>query len=89
MVRIPIPPLSEERRKQLTKVVHEITEEHRTAVRNIRRDANDKLKGMLKERQISEDEERGALTDVQKLTDTYIEKLNELGRQREVDIMTV
>jgi ribosome recycling factor len=89
MVRIPIPPLSEERRKQLTKVVHELTEEHRTAVRNIRRDANDKLKGMLKERQISEDEERGALADVQKLTDTYIEKLNELGRQREAEIMTV
>jgi ribosome recycling factor len=89
MVRIPIPPLSEERRKQLTKVVHEITEEHRTAVRNIRRDANDKLKGLLKDRQISEDEERGALADVQKLTDTYIEKINDLGKQREAEIMTV
>jgi len=89
MIRIPIPPLSEERRKQLTKVVHEITEEHRTAIRNVRRDANDKLKGLLKDRTISEDEERGALADVQKLTDGYIDKLNELGKQREADIMTV
>jgi ribosome recycling factor len=89
MVRIPIPPLSEERRKQLTKVVHELTEEHRTAIRNIRRDANDKLKGLLKDRTISEDEERGALADVQKLTDSYIERLNELAKQREAEIMTV
>jgi len=89
MVRIPSPPRSEERRKQLMKVVHELTEEHRTAVRNIRRDANDKLKGMLKERQISEDEERGALADIQKLTDAYIEKINDLGKQREAEIMTV
>jgi ribosome recycling factor len=89
LVRIPIPPLSEERRKQLTKVVHEITEEHRTAVRNIRRDANDKLKGLLKERLISEDEERAALADVQKLTDTNIDRLNDLAKQREADIMTV
>ena len=89
MIRIPIPPLSEERRKQLTKVVHEITEEHRTAIRNIRRDANDKLKNMLKERTVSEDEERRALDEVQKMTDSYIEKLNDLGKQREADIMTV
>jgi ribosome recycling factor len=89
MIRIPIPPLSEERRKQLTKVVHEITEEHRTAIRNIRREANDKLKNMLKERTVSEDEERRALDEVQKMTDSYIEKLNDLGKQREADIMTV
>lgn len=89
MVRIPIPPLSEERRKQLTKVVHELTEEHRTAIRNIRRDANDKLKTMLKERQLSEDDERLALNEVQKLTDTYVERVNELAKQRETEIMTV
>ncbi len=89
MVRIPIPPLSEERRKQLTKVVHEITEEHRTAIRNIRRDANEKLKTMLKDKTVSEDDERKALDDVQKLTDSYIERLNELGKQRETEIMTV
>ncbi len=89
IVRIPIPPLSEERRKQLTKVVHEITEEHRTAIRNIRRDANEKLKTMLKDKTVSEDDERKALDDVQKLTDSYIERLNELGKQRETEIMTV
>lgn len=89
MIRIQIPPLTEERRKQLTKVVHEITEEHRTAIRNIRREANDKLKTMLKEKAISEDQERRALDETQKLTDTYIDKLNELGKQREADIMTV
>ena len=89
MIRIQIPPLTEERRKQLTKVVHEITEEHRTAIRNIRREANDKLKTMLKEKAISEDQERRALDETQKLTDTYIDKLNDLGKQREADIMTV
>ena len=89
LVRIPIPPLSEERRKQLTKVVHELTEEHRTAIRNIRRDANDKLKTMLKERQVSEDDERVALNEIQKLTDTYIERVNDLAKQRETEIMTV
>lgn len=89
IVRIPIPPLTEERRKQLVKVVHEMTEEHRTAIRNIRRDANDKLKTMLKEKEISEDLERNALADIQKLTDAYIEKVNELAKQREAEIMTV
>jgi ribosome recycling factor len=89
VVRIPIPPLTEERRKQMTKVVHDAAEEHRTAVRNIRRDANDKLKHMLKDKAISEDEERGALAEVQKLTDTYIEKINELMKTKEQEIMTV
>jgi ribosome recycling factor len=89
MVRIPIPPLTEERRKQMTRVVHDITEEHRTAIRNIRRDANDKLKTMMKEKGISEDEERRALDEIQKLTDSYIETLNELGKQREAEIMHV
>src|SRR6188474_1978017 len=72
LVRIPIPPLTEERRKQLAKQIHEIAEEHRTAVRNIRRDENDKLKKMLKDKAISEDNERDGLDQVQKLTDTYI-----------------
>ena len=89
IVRIPIPPLTEERRRQMTKVVHDMAEEHRTAVRNIRRDANDRLKHMLKDKGISEDEERGALAEVQKLTDTYIEKINELMRKKEEEIMTV
>ena len=89
IVRIPIPQLTEERRKQLVRVVHDITEEHRTAIRNVRRDANDRLKAMLKDKAISEDDERRALDDVQKLTDGYIGKLNDLGKQRETDVMTV
>src|SRR5919106_1436025 len=75
LVRIPIPPLTEERRKQLARQIHEIAEEHRTAVRNIRRDENDKLKKMLKDKAISEDTERDGLEQIQKLTDTHIGKI--------------
>src|SRR3982750_4699530 len=82
LVRIPIPPLTEERRKQLAKQVHEAAEEHRTAIRNVRRDANDRLKRLLKEKQISEDAERDALGEVQKLTDTYISKVDELSKTK-------
>jgi ribosome recycling factor len=89
VVRIPIPPLTEERRKQLARQVHEIAEEHRTAVRNIRRDENDKLKRMLKDKSISEDAERDGLDEVQKLTDTYISKIDELSKSKEHDIMSV
>ncbi len=89
MVRVPIPPLTEERRKQLAKQVHEIAEEHRTAIRNIRRDANDRLKKMLKDKTISEDAERGALDEVQKLTNTYIGKVDELAKNKEQEILSV
>jgi ribosome recycling factor len=89
LVRIPIPPLTEERRKQLAKQVHEIAEEHRTAVRNIRRDANDRLKKLLKDKAISEDNERTGLDDVQKLTNTYIGKIDELARTKEQEILSV
>ena len=89
LVRIPIPPLTEERRKQLARQVHDIAEEHRTAIRNIRRDENDKLKKMLKDKTISEDAERAGLEDIQKLTDTYISKIDELSKSKEHDIMSV
>ena len=89
LVRIPIPPLTEERRKQLAKQVHDIAEDHRTAVRNIRRDANERLKKMLKDKQISEDNERDGLDEVQKLTDTYISKIDELSKSKEHEIMSV
>jgi len=89
LVRIPIPPLTEERRKQLAKQVHEIAEEHRTAIRNIRRDANDKLKKMLKDKIISEDNERDGLDEVQKLTDIYISKIDELSKSKEHELMNV
>jgi len=89
MVRIPIPALTEERRKQLVKQVHDLAEDHRTAVRNIRRDANDKLKKLLKDKLISEDNEKDGLDEVQKLTNTYIGKIDELMKNKEQELMTV
>jgi ribosome recycling factor len=89
IVRIPIPPLTEERRKQLAKHVGKILEDHRMAVRNIRRDENDGLKKMLKEKQISEDDERKAIDEVQKLTDQFVGKIEELARKKEEEIMKV
>ena len=89
LVRIPIPALTEERRKQLAKQVHEIAEDHRTAVRNIRRDANERLKKMLKDKSISEDAERDGLDEVQKLTNTYIGKIDELSKTKEHEITSV
>src|SRR5215217_9400255 len=86
LVRVPVPPLTEERRKQLAKQVHEAAEEHRTAIRNVRRDANDRLKKMLKEKQMSEDAERDALAEVQKLTDSYIGKVDELAKTKEQEL---
>ncbi len=89
LVRVPIPPLTEERRKQMAKVAHEMAEEHRTAVRNVRRDANDKLKKSLKDKTISEDDERRSLDEVQKLTDQHIGKIGELLAHKEAEIMKV
>jgi ribosome recycling factor len=89
LVRIPIPPLTEERRRQLAKQVHEIAEEHRTAVRNLRRDSNDRLKKMLKDKAISEDAERDGLEEVQKLTNTYIGKIDDLMKTKEAEILSV
>src|SRR5215217_4589827 len=89
LVRVPIPPLTEERRKQLAKQVHEVAEDHRTAVRNIRRDGNDRLKKMLKDKTISEDAERDALEEIQKLTNTYITRIDELSKTKEQEIMSV
>ena len=89
LVRIPIPPLTEERRKQLAKQVHDIAEDHRTAVRNVRRDGNDRLKKMLKDKLISEDAERDALDEIQKLTNNYIGKIEEMSKSKEQEIMSV
>ena len=89
LVRIPIPPLTEERRKQLAKQVHDIAEDHRTAIRNVRRDGNDRLKKMLKDKVISEDSERDALDEIQKLTNTYITKIDDLTKTKEQEIMSV
>ena len=89
IIRLPVPALNEERRKQLAKQVHEIAEEHRIAVRNIRHAANDSLKKMLKDKSISEDDERSGLDEVQKLTNTFVGKIDELAKHKEQDIMSV
>ena len=89
LVRVPIPPLTEERRRQLAKQVHDVAEEHRTAIRNVRRDANDRLKKMLKDKLISEDAERDALAEIQKLNDTYITKIDEFTKTKEQEILSV
>ena len=89
MIRLPIPPLNEERRRQLAKQVHEIAEEHKIAVRNVRHSSNDSLKKMLKDKSISEDDERYGLEEVQKQTNTYVGKIDELAKTKEQEIMSV
>ncbi len=89
IVRIPIPPLTEERRKQLAKRVHEIAEHGRTAIRMERRQANDALKKLLKEKSISEDDERRALESVQKATDEHVKQIDELSKAKEEEILKV
>ena len=89
VIRLTVPALTEERRKQFAKQAHEIAEEHRIAIRNVRHHSNDILKKQLKEKEISEDEERGGLEDVQKLTNTYIARIDELSKNKEHEIMSV
>lgn len=89
VIRLPIPALNEERRKQLAKQVNEFAEDHRVAVRNIRHSANDSLKKMAKDKVISEDNERDGLDQVQKLTNTYISKIDELAKTKEHEILSV
>lgn len=89
IIRLPVPALNEERRSQLAKQVYEIAEEHRVAVRNVRHHSNDSLKKAFKDKTISEDDERGGLDDVQKLTNTYIGKIDELAKNKETEIMSV
>jgi ribosome recycling factor len=87
ILRVPIPPLTEERRKELVKHLHRVLENHRTAVRNIRRDSNDELKQLLKDKKIAEDEEKRALEDVQKLTDEFVGKLETQAAAKEKEIL--
>ena len=89
LVRIPVPPLTEERRKTLVKHAHKHAEEGRVAVRNVRRDANDHLKRLLKDHQISEDDERLAIVEVQNLTDEHIDKIGEILTKKEAEILQV
>ncbi len=89
MVRLPIPPLTEERRKELVKRLHGVTEHHRIAIRNIRRDANEAVKKLLKDKKIAEDEEKRALDEIQKLTDSYMQKVDAAARIKEKEILEI
>lgn len=89
LIRVPLPALTEERRKDLVKVVRQEVEQGRVAIRNIRRDANADLKDLVKEKEISEDEERGGLDDVQKLTDISIKNMDEMLAEKEKELMEI
>ena len=88
-IRVPMPLLTEERRKELTKVVHKEAETAKIAVRNIRRDANEHLKKLLKDKDCSEDDERHAQIDIQKLTDRYIAEIDKVLHAKEADLMAI
>ena len=87
ILRIPIPPLTEERRKEMSRLVHKYAEEGRNSVRQVRRDANDRLKKLLKEHKISEDDERRALDDVQKVTDGHVAQIDDLQKKKDTELL--
>jgi ribosome recycling factor len=89
VIRVPVPPMTEERRRDVCKHLHKLLEEHRTAVRNVRRDGNDALKKLAREKKISEDEEKRALEEVQKMTDEEIRRMEELAQRKEAEVMQV
>lgn len=89
VVRLQIPEMTEERRREMVKVIHGVAEEGRVAVRNVRRDANEHLKKLLKEHEVSEDDEKHALAEVQKLTDQHIEEIGAALKKKETEIMEV
>jgi ribosome recycling factor len=89
VLRVPVPPMTEERRRDVCKHLNKVLEEHRTAVRNVRRDGNDALKKFAKEKKISEDEEKRALDEVQKMTDEEIRRMEELSHKKEAEVMQV
>lgn len=89
IVRVPVPPLTEERRKELVKHLHHVLENHRVAARNIRRDANENVKKLLKEKKISEDEDKRAHDEIQKLTNKTIEEIDQIGRAKEKEILEI
>ena len=89
LIRIPVPPLTEERRKEMVKHLHKVLEEHRTAVRNIRRDGIDAIKKAQKDKKITEDDERRSMEELQKLTDDEIKKMEEMSKNKEKEVMQV
>ena len=89
IIRLPIPPLTEERRKELVKKLHGVAEHHRVAVRNIRRDGNVAVKKLFKDKKITEDDDKKAHDEIQKLTDTYMDKIDTASRTKEKDILEI
>jgi ribosome recycling factor len=89
LIRLPIPPLTEERRKELVKRLHGVAEHHRVAVRNIRRDGNEAVKKLLKDKKITEDDEKKAHDEIQKLTDAYMEKIDLAAKSKEKEILEI
>src|SRR5215471_1212159 len=89
IIRVPVPPLTEERRRDMVKHLHKVLEEHRTAVRNIRRDGNEAIKKALKDKRITEDEEKRSLDEIQRLTDDEIKKMEEMSKGKEKEVMEV
>ncbi len=87
MIRVPVPALTEERRKEMVKHLHRILEEHRTAIRNVRRDGNDAIKKAMKDKKITEDDEKRALEEIQKLTDDEIKKMEEMSKGKEKEVL--
>jgi ribosome recycling factor len=89
LIRVPVPPLTQERRQDMVKTLHRVLEEHRTAVRNIRRDGNDAIKKAMKDKKITEDDEKKSLEEIQKLTDDEIKKMEEMSKTKEKEVMEV
>ena len=89
VIRVPVPPMTEERRRDVCKHINRVLEEHRTAIRNVRRDGNDALKKLAKEKKISEDDEKRALEEVQKMTDGEIRRMEELSQKKEAEVMQI
>ncbi|HUB32597.1 MAG TPA: ribosome recycling factor [Bryobacteraceae bacterium] len=89
IIRLPIPPLTEERRKDLVKKLHAAAENHRVAVRNIRRDGNEAVKKLLKDKKITEDEEKRALDEIQKMTDAHMQRIDQASKSKEKEILEI
>lgn len=89
VIRVPVPPLTEERRREMVKHLHKVLEEHRTAIRNIRRDGNEAIKKAAKDRKITEDEEKRATQEIQKLTDDEIKKMEDMCKAKEKEVMEI
>jgi ribosome recycling factor len=89
IIRVPVPPLTEERRRDMVKHLHKVLEEHRTAVRNIRRDGNEAIKKALKDKKITEDDEKRALDEIQKLTDDEIKKMEDMSKAKEKEVLEI